>query len=129
MWSFSWLVSFSLTQSPVQSFALNEWVIPDALGRSALPGGFLTLKGKSQGVPRGIRIGGSGVGRGGAVVLWLAGRAAAHQWSGCAHGTWEQWPCGEERAGKELAQQTAPHQETPARGPDHTRPLPRRLCS
>lgn len=75
MWSFSWLVSFPLTQSPVQSFALNEWVVAEALGRSALPGGFLTLRGKSQGVPRGIRIGGSGAGRGGAVVLWLAGRA------------------------------------------------------
>lgn len=62
------------------------------------------------------------------MVLWLAGRAAAHQWSGCAHGTWEQWPCGEERAGKELAQQTAPHQETPARGPRPHTPCASGVC-
>lgn len=62
------------------------------------------------------------------MVLWLAGRAAAHQWSGCAHGTWEQWPCGEERAGKELAQQTAPHQETPARGPRPHTPSALGVC-
>lgn len=62
------------------------------------------------------------------MVLWLAGRAGAHQWSGCAHGTWEQWPCGEERAGKELAQQTAPHQETPARGPRPHTPSASGVC-
>lgn len=58
---------------------------------------------------------------------WLA-VPAAHQWSGCAHGTWEQWPCGEERAGKELAQQTAPHQETPARGPRPHTPSASGIC-
>lgn len=124
MWSFSWLVSFSLTQSPVQSFALNEWVVAEALGRSALPGGFLTLRGKSQGVPRGIRIGGSGEGRGGGPV---AGWPCQPPTSGPAVHT--------EPGNSGLAGRSGPGRSWPSRpprtrrhrpaGPDHTRPLPR----
>lgn len=86
-----------------------------------MPGGFLTLKGESQGFPRGIQIGGSGVGEGRWrwSCCWLA-VLAAHQWSGCGPGTVGTVAlAGEEEVGKELVQETAQPQETPSvgRGP------------